>query len=53
MIAQNRMPRGILSALDQGMLLFVLPQIRQAETRAALLPLCKGLAETAERLKKS
>ena len=53
MIAQNRMPRGILSALDQGMLLFVLPQIRQAETRAALLPLCTGLAETAERLKKS
>ena len=53
MIAQNRMPRGVLSALDQGMLLFVLSQVRQAETRAALLPLCAGLTETAERLKKS
>ena len=52
MIAQNWMAGGIRTALDWGMLSYVLPQVEKPETLEKLRPLCALLPKTKACLEK-
>ena len=52
MIAQNWMAGGIQTALDYGMLCYVLPQAEKRETLKKLKPLCELLPNTTALLEK-
>ena len=52
MIAQNWMAGGIRTALDYGMLCYVLPQAEKRETLEKLKPLCALLPNTTALLEK-
>ena len=52
MIAQNRMAGGIRTALDYGMLCYVLPQVEKRETFEKLKPLCALLPKALSCLEK-